>query len=84
MAFQSKPSHCPKTSRFFGSVNGGILPDNNHASTTSRNLEIPALLYFLVFYHDTWQVPVYNTFLKGKNPVNFYAVQHSQARQLSK
>jgi hypothetical protein len=49
IAFQSNPSHCPKTSGFFGSVNGGILPDNNHASATSGNLEIPALLYFLVF-----------------------------------
>jgi hypothetical protein len=38
-----------KKSGFIGSVNGGILPDNNHASATSGNLEIPPLLYFLVF-----------------------------------
>jgi hypothetical protein len=49
IAFQSNPSHRLKTSGFFGCVNGGILPDNNHASATSGNLEIPALLYFLVF-----------------------------------
>jgi hypothetical protein len=48
IAFQSNPSHCVKTSGFFGGVNGGILPDNNHASATSGNLEIPD--YFIFFF----------------------------------
>ncbi len=37
IAFQSYTCHCVKTSGFFGGVNGGVLPDNNHASATSGN-----------------------------------------------
>jgi hypothetical protein len=71
IAFQSNPSHCPKTSGFIGSVNGGILPDNNHASATSGNLESPALLYFLVFTMIPGRY-LYITLLKKVKPPSIF------------